>query len=255
MDMAQDTSLRKTRFRVLCAYDGTDYDGWQSQPSGNAIQDWIERAIEAVLKERVRIHGAGRTDAGVHANGQVFHFDASWKHPAGAMRRALQSNLPESVLLRSVAPVPEDFHARYSVVGKRYLYRLHPGEPMPTEVRYCTPLPARTFHLGKANKLGPIFRGKHDFTAFSARGSGEENAVKELKLFEIRQVGEEYHLIVEGTGFLYKMVRYLADAVIKVGTGKAEPASIQRILGEGKRSHLLAVAPPQGLFLDEVWYG
>ena len=126
-----------TRWRAVCAYDGGPFSGWQSQAGGNAIQDLIEARLAAVFKGPVRIHGSGRTDAGVHARGQVFHFDAEWPHGNVRLLAALRSELPPAIQIRSVRPTAHDFHARFSVRAKRYVYHLHLGDADPFSRPYC----------------------------------------------------------------------------------------------------------------------
>ena len=162
-------SQQLPRWKCVVAYDGGGFDGWQSQPSGNAIQDVIERRLAAVLKAEVRIHGSGRTDAGVHALGQVFHFDAAWSHGAEKLRLALRAGLPEAIQLKSVRPAPADFHARFSARGKTYRYEIFLGEADPFATRYCWSL-EREIDWAAVEAAAAILRGKHDFKAFAAEG-------------------------------------------------------------------------------------
>ena len=125
------------RWKCHCAYDGTGFEGWQSQSGGNTIQDTLERRLNATIFEQpIRIHGSARTDAGVHAKGQVFHFDAQWTHPPNELLRAFQSNLPKTVQVFRVQRVAETFHARFSALGKRYVYQIFQGYAPPMETRY-----------------------------------------------------------------------------------------------------------------------
>src|SRR6056300_1657940 len=130
-----------SRWKCVCAYDGTGFSGWQTQPTRDAVQDVIEGALAKILKTLVRIQGSGRTDAGVHALAQVFHFDADWPHASEKLLAALRTRLPDTIKIRSVESVEEGFHARYSATGKRYHYRLHLGQADPFDTRYSLSLP------------------------------------------------------------------------------------------------------------------
>ena len=245
-----------TRWKCLCAYDGTDFAGWQSQPTGDAVQDHLEAALAAVLKATVRIHGSGRTDAGVHALGQVFHFDAPWKHGRGKLLAALGSHLPASIQLRSAQPVSPAFHARYSARGKRYHYRLYLGRADPFETDYVLSIP-HPLDVGAMERAGQCLVGKFDFSAFGAvrRGSSaKENPVKEFMAFRISKCGKRIRMTFEASGFLYKMARSLAGALLRVGRGKLSPGDFEHILLDGVRTADVVTAPPQGLFLEKVFY-
>ena len=131
------------RWKCVCAYDGTSFTGWQSQPNRKSVQDAIEDALAKILKSKIRIHGSGRTDAGVHAMAQVFHFDSDWKHGGNKLTAALISQLPPSIRIQSTQSVNKQFHARYFAVAKRYHYRLFIGQADPFETRYCLSIPSR----------------------------------------------------------------------------------------------------------------
>lgn len=243
-----------SRWRAVCAYDGTDFSGWQSQASRDAVQDRIEAALGQVLGTAPRIHGAGRTDAGVHARGQVFHFDAAWSHPAEALRRACQTHLPTSVRLRRLEAAAPDFHARHDARGKRYLYRIGCGEPDPLQVRYRW-YPGRPLDSTKLRAALPGLRGRHDFSAFAGRVDPAENPVKTVRVLAWEDEEEGGCLRVEGDGFLYRMVRSLAGTLAKVAAGRMDPARPAALLGGRVRTPEVDTAPAAGLILDEVRYG
>ena len=246
----------KARFKCVCAYDGTDFCGWQSQATGGSVQDFIERRLEAVFKRKMRIHGSGRTDAGVHADAQVFHFDACWRHSAGALLAALRSGYPESLQILKVSKVPEDFHARYSAKGKRYVYRLYLGRAHPKIARYRWSLGDRELDIDAMNSAAKILIGVHDFTAFSANRGAEykDNPVKDLRKLDVSRRGREVKISTEGSGYLYKMVRMIVGALVAVGTGKLSNGDIARALESKKRSNLFQAAPAKGLTLEKVFY-
>ncbi len=241
----------------MVAFDGTDFFGWQSQAGGNTVQDYIERRLEVVFKQPVRIHGCSRTDSGVHAAGLVFHFDADWSHPVKHLLRALRVGLPKGILITAVRRVPDTFHARYSTTGKRYIYRLYEGWASPFESRFTYSLENRKVDTNKMKQAAMCLVGRHDFTAFAADRGDEsrEDPVKELRRLDVVRRGKSVRIIFEGSGFLYKMARSIAGALIDVGTGKLAPDHIRTILESRVRTALVVTAPAQGLTLDKVFYG
>jgi tRNA pseudouridine38-40 synthase len=244
------------RWKCTCAYDGTNFDGWQRQPSGGAVQNHIEAALTQIFDLPLQLHGSGRTDAGVHARGQCFHFDANWAHEPEKLIRALHSILPTSIRIKSVKSVSEDFHARFSVSGKRYLYNYYLGRADPVDDRYlwaCRDLP---LELEVMQAAADRLLGTHDFSAYSATHGKENdpNPVKTVTRLQLRQRGKFIRLDAEGTGFLYRMVRSIAGALYAVGRGRLTPDDIAEILESKKRTHRIVTAPAKGLFLDRVFY-
>lgn len=238
------------------AYDGTDFEGWQSQRSGNTVQDHIERRLAQIFQEPIRIHGSGRTDAGVHAKAQVFHFDGAWHHPEEHLLRALRSGFPDAIQVTRVKQVSDSFHARYSATGKRYRYRLYEGFALPAENRYCWSLGNRKTDIAPMRAGAARLLGEHDFTAFAAnrRDESKENPVKELRKLDITRQGPRITITTEASGYLYKMVRSLVGALVDVGVGKLTPDDLEAILESGRRTARVATAPPQGLSLERVFY-
>jgi tRNA pseudouridine38-40 synthase len=244
------------RWKCTCAYDGTDFDGWQRQPGGGAVQNYIEAALTQIFDLPLQLHGSGRTDAGVHARGQCFHFDANWAHEAEKLVRALHSILPTSIRINSVKSVSDDFHARFSVSGKRYLYNYYLGRADPVDERYlwaCRDLP---LDLKVMQAAADRLLGTHDFSAYSATHGKENdpNPVKTITRLKLRQRGKFIRLDAEGSGFLYRMVRSIAGALYAVGRGRLAPDDIAEILESRKRTHRIVTAPAKGLFLDRVFY-
>jgi tRNA pseudouridine38-40 synthase len=244
------------RWKCTCAYDGTDFDGWQRQPGGGAVQNHIEAALTQIFDLPLQLHGSGRTDAGVHARGQCFHFDANWAHEPEKLIRALHSILPTSIRIKSVKSVSDDFHARFSVSGKRYLYNYYLGRADPVDDRYlwaCRDLP---LELEVMQAAADRLLGTHDFSAYSATHGKENdpNPVKTVTRLQLRQRGKFIRLDAEGTGFLYRMVRSIAGALYAVGRGRLTPDDIAEILESKKRTHRIVTAPAKGLFLDRVFY-
>ncbi|MFT3781422.1 MAG: tRNA pseudouridine(38-40) synthase TruA [Nibricoccus sp.] len=242
------------RWKCVCAYDGTHFAGWQSQHGGNAIQDIIEVRLKQIFGELIRIHASGRTDAGVHARGQVFHFDASWKHGPEKLRAALCVGLPQAIQLKSLRPVKADFHSRFSATGKIYAYHIFLGDADPFTRPYTWSI-GKPLDVNAMKSATEVLRGKHDFRAFSAlNGPPKDDTVRDLRKFEILRRGPQLRITAEADGFMYKMVRSLVGAVVAVGEGKMTPEKLREILESKQRTPLVQTAPPQGLFLVKVLY-
>lgn len=243
------------RWKCLVAYEGTAFSGWQAQPDKNAVQDHIERRLGTLLAREVRIHGSGRTDAGVHARGQVFHFDAAWRHGAEKLLAALRGGLPPTIQIRSAEPVATEFHARFSATGKIYHYHLVHGEwADPFAHRYTWSIPRR-LDVGAMRAVADVLRGRHDFRAFSAFGGEErENTVRTLARLDLIEDGPRLRIEAEAEGFLYKMVRSLTGALVYAGMGKLSPGRVAELLVTRERTAEVETAPPQGLFLMRVHY-
>lgn len=242
------------RWKCVCAYDGTAFAGWQSQVGGTAVQDVIEARLGAVFKRPVRVHGSGRTDAGVHALGQVFHFDAEWRHGPEKLLAALRTGLPPAIQIKSARPVAGEFHARFKATGKRYEYRVHLGDADPFTRPYCWQI-FRPLDLAAMRTAADLLRGRHDFRAFTAvNGPEKEDTVRELRRLDVMRRGRLLRITAEADGFLYKMVRSLVGALVSVGEGRMTPAQIGELLAGKRRVALVETAPPQGLFLAKVFY-
>ncbi len=249
------------RFRLDLAYDGRPYAGWQSQPGGDAVQDAVESALAAICPPISSVHGSGRTDAGVSADRQVAHFDApaAWRMRGGEWARALNTKLPPTIRALACREIDPAFHARFSALEKTYQYTIATGEVLP-------PLRHRlAWHqrgLGPADRLTAIlsgFVGVHDFRAFSAKrhdGRDEErDTTRTLYEASARQDGEALVLRFRGSGFLYKMVRFLVGSTVYAVAGRLSPEDLARLLeGPGDGSKAPYCAPADGLVLVDVRY-
>jgi tRNA pseudouridine38-40 synthase len=251
MDPAQPTPQR---WKCVCAYDGTAFAGWQSQTGSTAIQDVIEKRLARILGAPVRIHSSGRTDAGVHALEQVFHFDAAWRHGPEKLVAALRAGLPPAIQIKSARAAPPEFHARFSATGKTYIYFLHLGEADPFTRPFCWPI-IHPLDFAAMEQAAAVLRGVHDFKAFSAFNRVKrENTVRDLRRLEIARRGRRVRIAVEADGFLYKMVRSIVGALVAVGEGKLTPERVRAILESRHRTAAVTTAPAQGLFLVKVKY-
>ena len=254
--MLRNKKLGLPRWRCLCAYDGTNYVGWQRQKSGDSVQGVIEDALAKAIGDGIRTVGAGRTDAGVHAEGQVFHFDAVWNHGPEKMLKALLRHLPQDIQLLKIREVSPSFHALHSAKGKHYIYRAIEGRALPMETNFFHSLKNLRPDLELMRAGAVHLLGRHNFSAFAAsRGHDDnENPEKENWRLEVKKSGPRIGITAVGGGFLYKMVRSIAGALFDVGTGKLEPDDIREILESCKRTHLIITAPARGLTLVKVHY-
>ena len=242
------------RIQLIVEYDGTNYAGWQRQKNAMSVQQMVEDTLSKLTKEKIVIHGASRTDAGVHAVGQSAHFDTESKIPADKFSYALNTMLPPDIRIRESRQVPEDFHARFSTRGKRYRYLFH-VHPHASAIHRLThahviyPLDVDLMH-----KEAQALVGTHDFAAYAASGSVVKDTVRTIYRVDVTRDGEEVKLVIEGKGFLYNMVRIIAGTLIGVGSGNIEPGAFARAIESGNRLDLGVTAPAHGLTLMEVFY-
>jgi tRNA pseudouridine38-40 synthase len=245
------------RLKLTLAYDGAGFRGWQSQPGGGSVQDILQEAMTRLAGgKRVSVQGSGRTDAGVHALGQVAHAEVPAER--GAPRfwlRALNATLPPGIRVLACGRAEDSFHARYSASGKTYDYLLWAGEILPPHwagrAWRLHPLPDPALLRRSAR----ILRGRHDFRGFSAnRGKPVEDATRHLRTVTVRQEGPVIRLRLEGDGFLYKMVRMLVAAMVRVAQGRASLEDLENRLHGRETGFQREVAPPDGLYLVRVAY-
>ena len=242
------------RIKLTLEYDGTAYAGWQRQENALAVQQVIEEALTKLTRARVVIAGASRTDAGVHALGQTAHFDTESRIPPDKYAFALNTMLPADIRIRKSEAVSEDFHARFSNKGKRYRYLIyqspHAGAlNRNTHAHVIYPLDDE-----KMRRELTALIGTHDFAAFAASGSVVKDTVRTIYSASLARRGDELELLVEGSGFLYNMVRIIAGTLISVGAGRLEEGAFARAIQSGNRLDLGVTAPAHGLTLMEVYY-
>lgn len=243
------------KLKLTISYDGAPFEGWQSQARCGAVQDVIEAALAKIAGERIILRGAGRTDAGVHALAQCAHVDVpEGKLDAEGWLRALNGNLPPTVRILESSPADEAFHARFSAKGKiyRYLIRNQPVQP-PLEAGRVWHEP-RLLDEPSVRAAAEVFVGRHDFVAFAAnRGDAPRHTVRTIRSIHIERDGSLYSLTFEGEGFLYKMVRMLTGAIVRVGHHRETVEDLcERLAACGPRwNH---VAPACGLYLVKVLY-
>ncbi|MEQ8708574.1 MAG: tRNA pseudouridine(38-40) synthase TruA [Rhodospirillales bacterium] len=243
------------RYRLIVEYDGGPFVGWQRQVNGLSVQQAMEEAVLAYAGEKVTVFSAGRTDAGVHAIGQVAHLDlARGDHP-DKVQAALNAHLrPHPVAVTSAAVAAPDFHARFSAIGRAYLYRILNRRAAPAlEAGRVWWLPGK---LDPALMQAGADRliGDHDFTSFRATYCQAKSPLKTIDRFDIRQAGEEIHCIVEARSFLHHQVRNMVGTLRKVGEGKWTPDDVTAALDARARAAAGETAPAEGLYLTRVDY-
>jgi tRNA pseudouridine38-40 synthase len=244
------------RLKLTVAYDGAAFSGWQSQAHRNTVQDKLEHAFQKISGMRIRVHGAGRTDAGVHALAQCAHVDLPDRRLAvGRWTDALNAVLPRAIRILRCQYVSQKFHARFSATGKIYRYRIWTASILP-------PLElGRAWHIHAPLDIdllkaaGEKFVGTHNFTAFAAnRGKRDENSTRKIWSVQIRRNGPRATIEVAGDGFLYKMVRLMVGAMTQVALNKGKLNEIGTRLKSGRADGSRFVAPAEGLYLVKIWY-
>jgi tRNA pseudouridine38-40 synthase len=245
--------------KLVLAYDGTEFAGWQIQPDAPTIQGTLGHALEKLTNEKILPQGSGRTDAGVHALAQVATFSTESLIPTENFLKALNSNLPPSIRVLEVSEVPASFHARKSAIGKTYRYRIYREAVCPPFLsRYVWHYPYPLNEVAMTQAAQNVV-GEHDFTSFAAvdpeRGRDEETSnVRTIFSSEWKRDGNEFVYTVHGNGFLHHMVRNLVGTFLLAGKGTIQPTGITRILKERNRSAAGATAPASGLYLVSVDY-
>ncbi|GEK30758.1 tRNA pseudouridine synthase A [Kurthia zopfii] len=247
----------KRRMKATIAYDGTNFSGYQVQPQQRTVQEEIEKVLTVMHKsdEIVHVTASGRTDARVHATGQVLHFDTTLSIPLDRYAHALNVQLPRDIRVLNVEEVAPDFHARFSVHGKRYRY-IWSCESVQSPFRrfYATPTNGVKPDVSAMKEAAQYILGTHDFSAFCAANTGVKDKVRTVEAIEFEWHGEELHMTVEGNGFLYNMVRIIAGTLWEVGTGKRISTELEGIVASMDRSKAGKTASAQGLYLEKVYY-
>jgi tRNA pseudouridine38-40 synthase len=243
------------RLKLTLAYDGTGFRGWQSQTGGGAVQDILQQAMTRLAGgKKVTVQGSGRTDAGVHALGQVAHADVPDERGARFWLPTLNAVLPPQIRVLSCAAAPETFHARYSATGKTYDYLLWTAPILPPH-RAGRCWHVRGVDVSALRRAAKILAGRHDFSGFSAnRGKPVADARRHLRRVGVSVDGPLVRLRFEGDGFLYKMARMLVAAMVRVSQGKASPADLRARLTHRSGAMPRDVAPADGLYLVRVRY-
>jgi len=240
--------------RALISYDGSAFFGWQRQDGFRSVQQSIEEALEALVGDKVVVHGAGRTDTGVHALGQVAHFHLDTALDDDRLRHALNFHLPEGVLILRLESCAADWHARFDARRKRYAYLVATSRFRPVFARQLMHWTYEPLDLAAMRAAAALLVGRHDFSAFANAGSARRENVRELSRIRIVARRRYFAIVMQGGGFLYNMARTLAGTLIDVGRGKIEAGDVAHILASRERSLAGPTAPAAGLYLVSVRY-
>lgn len=239
---------------VTLSYDGSYYHGWQIQKNAVTVQEVFQKALEKVLCENTDIKGCSRTDSGVHANMYCVSFKTEKSIPCENMVRALNTYLPKNIAVTSCKEVSDDFHARYSVKSKRYVYRIYNGKirnPFLEKYAFHYRYPIDEKYL---NVEAQAFLGTQDFSGFCSANSDVEDTVRTVYSFSVERSGDDVFFTVEADGFLYNMVRIMIGTLLFISEGKIKSGELSSVIDSKKRSAAGKTAPPQGLYLDFVNY-
>ncbi|MBI3011692.1 MAG: tRNA pseudouridine(38-40) synthase TruA [Candidatus Omnitrophica bacterium] len=251
--------------KLTIAYDGTRYAGWQVQRSNThdarrttqkpTVQGTLERVLQSILREPVKVVGSGRTDAGVHALSQIAHVKTRSTLTRERLLRSVNALLPPDIAVTAVDEADEAFHARFTACRKRYRYRVFTGAVVPPFIRPYVHHVRTPLNLAAMRREAALLKGAHDFKAF-ARAGGAPRATTRRRItqVELRRRGEEIQLDLEGNGFLHTMVRSIAGTLLDVGRGRLPPGTVRRMLKRGERQLAGTTAPAQGLSLVSVNY-
>ena len=240
--------------KLTIEYDGKDFNGWQKQPNKLNIQGEIERAIENVTGEKVKLIASGRTDAGVHALGQVANFKTNSKMAIEKIPIAINSQVKKSIRIKNAEEVDENFHSRFNCKRKTYRYVIDNskyGTAIYRNISYHMPIKLNVEEMKKAIKY---FEGKHDFKAFKSSGTSSKSSVRTIYSAQILVEGDNIGIDLTGNGFLYNMVRIIAGTLVDVGLGKIKAEDIPKIIEGKDRTKAGKTLPPQGLMLIRVDY-
>ncbi len=244
------------RYKAIISYDGTNFFGFQRQLKGRTVQGELEKTLSKMANQPIEIHGSGRTDAGVHAIGQVIHFDFPYERPLERMRFGLDTQTPDDIACRQVEIVADDFHARYLATGKTYEFRVDIGKPRSPFRRYYASYYPYRVDVAKMQEALPSLLGTHDFTSFCASGSSVTDKIRTIEVanLTVSPDGEELIFTFSGDGFLYKMIRILVGTLLKIGNGRMPVDAIPKIIAGKDRNLAGPTAHPEGLYLKEVRY-
>ncbi len=242
------------RIAIGIEYDGTAYNGWQRQRTGLGVQECLEQALGEVADEPVAVTCAGRTDTGVHATGQVAHFDTAAGRSVRGWLLGANTNLPEDICVTWVKPVDDDFHARFSATARRYRYRILNRLVRSALYRHRAWWVYQALDHRRMHDAAQALLGEHDFSAFRAAGCQASNAVREVTDISVVRDGDWVVLDVTANAFLQHMVRNIAGTLVAIGSGEEDVAWAERVLDGRDRTRAAMAAPPHGLTLVQVFY-
>ena len=240
--------------KLTIEYDGREFNGWQKQPNKLNIQGSIERAIEEITGEKVDLNASGRTDAGVHALGQVANFKTDSNLPIDKFPIAINSKLKKSIRILNAEEVDDRFHSRLTCKRKTYMYVINNTTIGSAIYRYLETHIPQKLDVNEMSKAVKYFEGEHDFRAFKASGTSSKSSVRTIYEAKVYKIDEKIYIELTGNGFLYNMVRIIAGTLVDVGLGKIKATDIPDIITQGKRELAGKTLPPNGLYLVKVEY-
>ncbi|OEF96450.1 tRNA pseudouridine(38-40) synthase TruA [Vulcanibacillus modesticaldus] len=240
--------------KLEISYDGTNFHGFQIQPDQRTIQGELQKAIGMIIKQQIKITASGRTDTGVHARKQVCNFHTESRIPVEKWVDALNSLLPEDIVVKSATEMPFEFHSRFDVKKKIYRYSIYNDRVVDVFRRNYTWHYPYSLDIETMKKASQLFIGEHDFTSFSSAKSEIENRTRTIYEAEIGKIGNEIYFQISGNGFLYNMVRIIMGTLVEVGSGKMSLEDIRSLFREKNRSMAGITAPAKGLTLWDVEY-
>jgi tRNA pseudouridine38-40 synthase len=243
------------RYKAKIAYDGSGFAGYQIQPDSRTVQQELMTVLKRIHKgETVQVVASGRTDAKVHATGQVIHFDSALNIPLSGWLKALNVLLPEDIRVHSIEEADPSFHARYHTSGKTYRYKWDRSQIIsPFTRNYLVHVKQRP-DVEQMKIAAKAILGIHDFSSFCAANTGVVDKVRTVRRLDFEEYGEELHMVIEGSGFLYNMVRIIAGTLMEVGTGRREASELKEIVAAADRSRAGKTAAAHGLYLENVAY-
>jgi len=244
------------RYFAIVSYRGTNYCGWQKQTISKlpSIEETIEQVLGRILSQDVKIYGSGRTDAGVHALGQTFHFDSNKELDSKKLMHSLNELLPKDIRILEFKTVDENFHARFSAVSKTYIYKIRNAK---TSSAFHSDLEwtlGQPLDIEKMREAAEIFKGEHNFQNFTSKDEDDQKFLRNIGVFDIKSENFNIEITISGNGFMRYMVRMLVGSIVQVGLGKMSVEDLQKELDNPVRKPSSHKAPAQGLYLKEVCY-
>ena len=240
--------------KLIIEYDGKDFNGWQKQPNKLNIQGTIEEAIKSIVGHDIDLTASGRTDAGVHAWGQVANFKTTSEIPIEKIAIAINSRLKKSIIIKDAEEVDDRFHSRLNCKQKTYRYIINNSKQGTAIYRNLEYHISNYLDVDKMNKAAKYFEGEHDFKAFKASGTSSKNSIRKIYKAKVYKENERINIELTGSGFLYNMVRIISGTLVEVGMGKKEPEDIIKIIESKKRENAGKTLPAHGLYLVNVDY-
>lgn len=242
------------RIKLIIEYDGTNYVGWQRQTNGLAVQQVVEEALEDLTGEKTVIHAAGRTDAGVHALGQVAHFDTSTTVPPERISFALNTRLPNDIRVVKSEETDDDFHARFCAKAKTYVYTYYNADHASAVYRNTSAHARGSLDIEAMKQAAEVLVGTHDFVSFCASGSDVDTTVRTVYSIDVKKELPFIRIEVTGSGFLYNMVRIIAGTLLEAGQGRLTAEDVKAILEAKNRRKASPTAPAKGLVMKKIYY-